>query len=166
MSLVVTDTSPINYLVQIGQVELLAKLFGTVIVPQTVVMELQRPQAPAKVRQWAANPPAWVDVRRFEGPKPDFSLDDGETEAIALAMHLQIKTVLMDERKGRRVASEQGLTTIGTLTLLELGDARGLLDYEPVLENLRATNFHAGEKLLTASLERVKAERARKASPH
>lgn len=51
MSLVVTDTSPINYLVQIGQVELLEKLFGTVIVPQTVVMELQRPQAPAKVRQ-------------------------------------------------------------------------------------------------------------------
>ncbi len=95
---------------------------------------------------------------------PDYSLDDGETEAIALALHLQVKAVLMDERKGRRVATEQGLTTIGTLTLLELGDARGLLEYEPVLERLRTTNFHAGEKLLAASLERVKAERTRKAS--
>jgi predicted nucleic acid-binding protein len=164
MSVVVTDTSPINYLVQIGQVELLAKLFGTVIVPQAVLEELQRPQAPAKVSHWAADLPDWVDIRRFDGPKPDYSLDDGETEAIALALHLQVKAVLMDERKGRRVAKEQGLTTIGTLTLLELGDARGLLEYESVLEKLRSTNFHAGEKLLAASLERVKAERARKAS--
>ena len=164
MSVVVTDTSPINYLVQIGQMELLAKLFGRVIVPQAVLEELQRPQAPAKVSQWAADLPSWIDVRRFDGPMPDFSLDKGETEAIALALHLQVKAVLMDERKGRRVATEQGLTAIGTLTLLELGDARGLLEYEPVLEKLRATNFHAGEKLLSASLERVQAERARKAS--
>ncbi|MFN7561236.1 MAG: hypothetical protein ACK5TH_05615 [Prosthecobacter sp.] len=47
---------------------------------------------------------------------------------------------------------------------MELGDARGLLEYKPVLEKLHATNFHAGEKLLSASLERVQAERARKAS--
>jgi len=58
MSVVVTDTSPINYLVQIGQMELLAKLFGRVIVPQAVLEELQRPQAPAKVSQWAADLPS------------------------------------------------------------------------------------------------------------
>ena len=164
MSVVVTDTSPINYLVQIGHVDLLARLFGTVIVPQAVLDELLRPQAPAKVSQWASQLPDWVDVRHYDGSLPDYSLDHGETEAMALALQLQVRAVLMDERKGRRVATEHGLTAIGTLTLLELADARGLLEYETVLEKLRVTNFHAGEKLLSASLERVQAERARKAS--
>lgn len=114
--------------------------------------------------QWAADLPSWIDVRRFDGPLPDYSLDKGETEAIAPALHLQVKAVRMHERKGRRVATERGLTTTGTLTLQELGDARGLLEYESALEKLRTTNFHAGEKPLAASQERVKAERVKKTS--
>lgn len=48
--IVVADTSPLNYLVLINEVELLPVLFGQVLVPQAVFHELQHPKTPAKMR--------------------------------------------------------------------------------------------------------------------
>ncbi len=57
MRLVVADTGPLNYLVLIGAIDLLPKLFETVLVPQAVCDELRHPVAPALVRIWAEHPP-------------------------------------------------------------------------------------------------------------
>jgi len=160
MNAVVTDTSPLNYLIQIHQAAWLGRLFERVILPGSVLRELLDPRAPALVREWCRELPDWIELRDHAGPAASYGLDAGETEAISLALDLGIQTVIMDERNGRRVAEEHGLTTLGTLTLLEAADARGYLDFESVLNDLRATNFHAGEKLLSACLERVKQQRA------
>jgi predicted nucleic acid-binding protein len=50
--IVVADTSPLNYLVLLGNIEILAKIYGEVVVPQTVLDELQDNDAPAEVRAW------------------------------------------------------------------------------------------------------------------
>jgi predicted nucleic acid-binding protein len=42
--LVVTDTSPINYLILIGYVDVLPVLHGDIIIPQAVAVELMNPQ--------------------------------------------------------------------------------------------------------------------------
>ena len=63
MRLVVADTGPLNYLVLIDAIELLPKLFEKVFVPEAVRAELVHQDAPAVVRAWAAQPPAWLDVR-------------------------------------------------------------------------------------------------------
>jgi predicted nucleic acid-binding protein len=63
MRLVVADTGPLNYLVLIGDIELLPKLFGRVLAPQAVCDELADRDAPAAVRAWAAQRPAWLEVR-------------------------------------------------------------------------------------------------------
>lgn len=55
--IVVADTSPLNYLILIGEENLLPKLFGRVIVPNVVFDELQAVGASAEVRQWANNLP-------------------------------------------------------------------------------------------------------------
>jgi predicted nucleic acid-binding protein len=57
MILVVADTGPIHYLVQIGHIDILARLFDQVIIPQAVLRELLHGSTPATVRQWAANLP-------------------------------------------------------------------------------------------------------------
>jgi predicted nucleic acid-binding protein len=44
MILVVADTSPLNYLVQIGCQELLTALYDRVLVPEAVIEELEHPQ--------------------------------------------------------------------------------------------------------------------------
>ena len=47
--MIVVDTSPLNYLVLIGEIELLPALFSNVLVPQTVFHELQHPKTSLKL---------------------------------------------------------------------------------------------------------------------
>jgi hypothetical protein len=56
MTVVIADTSPINYLVLIVR-------FGTVVLPSTVYEELTAPGTPPMVRDWAAALPDWIHVR-------------------------------------------------------------------------------------------------------
>jgi predicted nucleic acid-binding protein len=85
---VVADTGPVNYLVQINAIEVLPPLFGKVIVPAAVHDELTHPRAPSPVRSWAANFPHWVDIRSNPNLPPELagvaSLEEGERAAIAL----------------------------------------------------------------------------------
>ncbi len=50
--IVVADTSPINYLILIGDIELLEHLFKQVFIPQGVIDELHHERAPVPVREW------------------------------------------------------------------------------------------------------------------
>jgi len=58
--LVIADTEPVNYLVLIGNIDLLPLLFQTVILPSAVRAELADPDAPPPVRSWISDPPAWL----------------------------------------------------------------------------------------------------------
>ena len=84
--IVLSDTSPLNYLVLIGHVDVLPTLFGDVIVPAAVRDELQRAGAPDVVREWLAGPPSWLKVRAASHPDPTIQLGAGEVEAISLAL--------------------------------------------------------------------------------
>jgi len=53
MTVVIADTSPLNYLVLIGQIEILRRLYGKVVVPAEVLLELDAPGAPVQVFNWA-----------------------------------------------------------------------------------------------------------------
>lgn len=48
--IVVADTTPVNYLILIGEIDVLAKLYGRVVIPEAVREELTRSCAPAAVR--------------------------------------------------------------------------------------------------------------------
>ena len=67
--MLVSDTSPINYLVLIGQINVLPTLYGRVLIPQSVYEELGALEAPETVREWRANLPSWIEVPS-EQPTP------------------------------------------------------------------------------------------------
>jgi predicted nucleic acid-binding protein len=107
---VVSDTSPLNYLVLIGCEELLKALFGKIAVPAAVVRELQSAQAPTEIREWLLRKPGWIEVHALEIPEtylPDLGL--GEREAIYLANKIGADALLMDESKGRLAAQRLDL---------------------------------------------------------
>lgn len=58
--IVVTDTSPLRYLIVLGLETLLPRLYGRVLCPQAVLAECRHPNAPLNVRQWVAKRD-WVD---------------------------------------------------------------------------------------------------------
>jgi len=66
--IVVSDTSPLNYLVLVGAIDVLPKLFGEVYVPLAVIQELQHPRTPVPVKQWAQSPPDWLRIANHRRP--------------------------------------------------------------------------------------------------
>ena len=62
--MVVSDTSPLNYLVLINQINLLQQLYGRVLIPESVLEELSAIETPQLVRDWATNLTATVDALR------------------------------------------------------------------------------------------------------
>src|SRR6266852_2781252 len=91
---VVADTSPINYLVLIAQIDLLKQLYARMLIPPAVLAELKHPVAPKPVRDWADNAPKWVEVLSPKSSLILAQLDLGESEAIALATEVHAEVVL------------------------------------------------------------------------
>jgi predicted nucleic acid-binding protein len=156
MRLVVADTGPLNYLVLIGESDILPKLFETVSVPEAVHTELRHRDAPPTVRAWAEHPPAWLDIRPVPVDADDDpalrALDDGERDALALARALSADLILMDDRAAVAVAHEQGFAVTGTLGVLALAARRGLVDLGAAFARLKATNFRCRPELMDALL--------------
>jgi predicted nucleic acid-binding protein len=154
--IVVADTTPLNYLVLIGQIELLSALYRTVLIPQEVHRELQQPGTPPTVRAWATKLPAWCEVRASSStPDPALSeLDPGEREAIQLALEAGVNVLLMDETEGRREALRRHLQVAGTVSVLEKAAQRGLIDFRVALERLDQTNFRLSAKIRDQFIKR------------
>jgi predicted nucleic acid-binding protein len=119
--LAIADTSPICYLIMIGEIEFLPKVFSQVLAPRAVIAELLHGDAPASVRAWASSPPYWIATR--ETPLLATSglekLQAGERAAILLAEFMKADIVLLDEKAARRVS--ESLASWVSLERLPLG---------------------------------------------
>lgn len=158
--IVVADTSPLNYFVQIGCESVLSSLYQRVLIPPSVLEELGHAGAPKIVGEWLLDLPSWIEVRGTAAP-PDAALGDldpGEREAIQLAQEQRADLLLIDERRGRLVAKRHGLATTGTLGVLLAAAQKGLLDAAATYEQLATkTNFRCRPELQNSFLQRVRA---------
>jgi predicted nucleic acid-binding protein len=140
--LIVADTSPLNYLIRIGAVDLLPRLYARVAIPLEVRNELNVDAAPELVRTWIVNPPEWLTICSVDRVlHDDFrwrSLDAGERAAIALASSNQPAIILLDERRGTRVARSLGLDVLG---ILDEAARRHLISLPEMIGRLKATSF-------------------------
>src|ERR1035437_8468877 len=116
--IVVSNTSPLNYLVLIDAINVLPALYEQVYVPPIVLDELKHPGSPVTVGRWASALPAWLVVQAPSRVVPQIRLHAGEAQAIALAQELGANLILMDERLGRDAARRNGVTPIGVLGVL------------------------------------------------
>lgn len=160
MQVVIADTGPLNYLLLVGEVDLLPQLFEVVLIPETVRAELADNAAPDIVRGWALAPPTWLVIR----PTPvatGFSpkLDAGEQAAIDLAVELRAELILIDDRAAVKAARARGFIVTGTLGILARAAAKDLVDLEVALTRLSQTNFRTQPGLIDALLAEYSAGR-------
>jgi predicted nucleic acid-binding protein len=156
--IVVADTGLLNYLILIGQIDILQTLYAEVVIPPAVQDEMLHPSAPPAVRAWITNPPFWLEVRipgRID-TEVSLALDDGEREAIALLRNLSGPSLLLiDENSGRAEATRLGIEVIGTLGIILVAHRRGLLQLTESIALLRQTSFKGTDALYQYFLDRV-----------
>jgi len=120
--IVVSDTTPITTLLKAGEVALLEKLFGSVVIPGAVADELL---------VFHEQLPAFITVRTVSEsgrlPQGIERLGKGETEAIQLAKEVGAEILITDDRRARTVAIGLGLKCTGLLGLLVHAKQRNLL---------------------------------------
>jgi predicted nucleic acid-binding protein len=109
--MVVSNTSPLNYLVLCEAVEVLPKLYGRIVIPHGVQLELSSHDAPLAVRNVINNPPAWLSVRPCLIPDTSLPLDSGEIEAICLAAEIRADALIIDDAEARKVGREPGFSS-------------------------------------------------------
>ena len=155
--IIVSDTTPLRYLIEIEKVDILEILFGKVIIPEKVAEELQRPKTPQKVKDWMQAHPAWLEIRRADLSlfTPQKKIGAGEREAFALALELKADAVLLDDKDALPEANRLKLQTIALFTLFDRAAARGLIDLPQTVDAMRKTSFRLPPvEIIDAMLER------------
>jgi predicted nucleic acid-binding protein len=144
---IICNTSPLQYLHQIGQLPILSALAGRITVPSAVVHELATGLA-LGVDVPRVEQIDWITVRvpqssRVLGLVQD--LDPGETAVLALALESTAAKVILDDAQARRVAQVLGIPLIGTLGLLQ--------EVRPLLDQLQRLNFRLSRTTRQAVLK-------------
>lgn len=148
---VVSDNSVLSCLAEIGELELLRRLYGGITVTETVRREAIHRHAPQALRALFADETNWITVVPDECPylTETGALDSGEASAITLAwQHRDSSLLILDEKRGRKVASALGLRITGTAGLLTDSAGAGLIGFEDVFARLAKTEFHLSPQLV------------------
>lgn len=152
------DTGPIIAFARIDRLGLLEQVSGTLVVPEAVYEDLVvrgagRPGAAAITRA------GWIQQRsvsdRTAVEKLPPPLHRGEREAIILAEELGAP-LLIDEKRGRRVARDRGLRVVGSLAILAEAKRNGFVTQaKPVLDAMLASEYWLDDELIPAFLREV-----------
>ena len=162
--IVVADTTPIITLMKLQRLDLLEKVFGTVIVPHAVYEELISNSNYLTEAQTIVECPFLKrlkvsDRQSIKILREVVGLDAGESEAIALAEENHADLLIIDERKGRRVAKQMELRITGTIgILLHAFDCKILSQGEMLscAERLRNSRIRISNSLFELILDHVK----------
>ncbi len=137
---IISDTNCLILLDNIGELEILQKLFGTIITTSQVAIE------------FGQSLPPWVEIQ--EPADKNYQsiieayVDKGEASAIALAIELEDCLLIIDDLKGRKFASQIGLTIIGTIGVIVDAKLAGIIPFvKPILAKIKSTNFRITEQL-------------------
>ena len=160
MAVVVSDTTPLHYLILVGRESILENLYGKVFIPPGVLTELGHSSAPVQISTWAANPPAWVTVATPDAiPSRYDGLDFGERQALALAVEIKADLVLLDDKVARRAAQRDLMRVKGTLGIVADAARAGLLDFVETVEALQRTSMHLDQEFVREIVQEYKRSR-------
>lgn len=137
---IISDTSCLILLDKIGELEILNKLFGTIITTSEVSNE------------FGQHLPSWIEIQnptdKIYQTIIEATLDKGEASAIALAIELDDCLLIIDDLKGRKFAYKIGLNITGTIGVIVDAKLAGIIpSVKSILLKIRSTNFRITEEL-------------------
>lgn len=131
---VISDTSCFIALDRINKLEILHHLFDTILTTPSVQQEFGKAL------------PSWISIKEATNHDKiielEAILDKGEASAIALALQMKDSVIIIDEKKGRKIAKSYNLQVIGSLKVLLIAKQKGVIDkIYPIIQELESENF-------------------------
>ena len=145
---IISDTSCLILLDKIDELPILNKLFGVITTTSAVAIEFGQPL------------PSWFEIREPADKNyqaiVEATVDKGEASAIALAIELEGCLLIIDDLKGRKLASQLGLAIIGTIGVIVDAKLAGVIpSVKPILSKIKSTNFRITEQLELLIIKRA-----------
>lgn len=161
MSDAVADTSPLQYLHQLGLLSILPQLFSRVLVPPAVAAEVAD-GIMVGIDLPALTELSWIQLRTpvVMSALPTVSdLGSGETQVLALASQDRAAFALLDDALARRIAALLRIRVRGTLGILLDAKKAGLIaSVRPNVERLTELRFRMSDELRAEVLRRAREE--------
>lgn len=156
--LVISDTTPLITLMKIKQLQLIKKIFKKIIIPYAVNQELiSNPEFQNEAEEIKNSSFIEIDTviskEKVEKLMTENKLDIGESEAIVLYEEKNAKLLLIDEKKGRMFAQDNGINVMGTIGILVYCVYTGILsqkDCEDCLRRLTQSSIYLDNESLAA----------------
>jgi predicted nucleic acid-binding protein len=138
---IISDTSCFIILSNIGELDLLQKVYGHIITTQEIANE------------FGEILPDWVFIQsvndKYRQQLLEMQIDKGESSAIALALEIPDCIIILDDFKARKIATQLGLNFTGTIGVIIKAKLNGVIpSIKPLLLKIRETDFR-----LTSELE-------------
>jgi predicted nucleic acid-binding protein len=146
---IISDTSCFIILTNIGELELLQKLYVQIVTTIDIATE------------YGDALPEWVEILDVEDKSKqhllELQIDKGESSAIALALETPKSTIILDDNKARKIAHQLGLKYTGTIGVIIKAKLQGIIpSIKPILEKIKHTDFRLSDEIETQALKEAK----------
>ncbi len=151
--MIVSDSTTLIILLDLDRLDLLSNLFSKVVIPKVVYKEITFKKS--------FKLPDFIEIKEAKSieliKRLQMLLDKGESEAIALALEMD-KKLIIDEKKGRKIALNYSIKIIGLLGIIYLNIKRGFISKQEAREFLNLAinkGYRINQKLIGEMFDRV-----------
>ena len=153
----ICNTSPLQYLHQINQIDLLPKIYGNIQIPQAVADEIaighqNNNDLPyLEDLYWLSIRPNEENVDLSQFPP---SLGKGEIHVISSGFNMPDELLILDDKLARQFAIKSGLKVTGTVGILLSAKQLGMItSIKPSLDHLIGLGFHVSPDIYHKGLK-------------
>jgi predicted nucleic acid-binding protein len=139
-STIISDTSCFIILTNIGELDLLHKVYGQILTTNDIANE------------FGEILPDWITIKdvkdKYRQQILEMQIDKGESSAITLALETPDSTLILDDYKARRIAEQLNLSYTGTIGVIIKAKHLGYItSIKPLLERIRQTDFRISDEV-------------------
>jgi predicted nucleic acid-binding protein len=145
---IISDTSCLIILTNIGELDLLKRVYGQIITTSDIEKE------------FGEKLPDWIMIENVKDQSTqrilELQIDKGESSAISLALELSNSTLILDDFKARKIAQQLGLLVTGTIGVIVKAKLNGIIpSIKPYIEKIKETNFRISDEIEIQALKQA-----------
>ena len=159
MRKVVVNTTPLIALSHVGQLDVLKRLYGEIIIPEAVYRELSI-KTESICKKAVDNSLEWIRIKSInnEMAKAMYKtqLHDGEVEVMILSKEIAADVVIIDDANAKKHAKYLGLPVTGTLGVLIKAKREGYInELKPIFSQMVENGIYISQSLMESCLKQV-----------